>query len=282
MEFQQGDARPRQRALASSLSRPDTSFMTPSDEERRYSDEEFALILRLSSEAPAGPDPAPSQPGLTLAEIREIAGEVGIDPERVSRAAALLSSARDTGVSRVLGGHPRHRLEQSVPGTVPEARLGRVIDVARRALDTQGETREVLGALEWKGATNTTTVSVSVVPREGKTTLQAFTDRTESLAATYAGVGLPVTVVIAVTLGKLVFGETGAGIAAALLSGLPPGMLLARTLWKRSTSKWRERLLHLMDAMVREAEALAEVTRTGEGPGPHPGTGEGSSGVGAG
>jgi hypothetical protein len=256
--------------------------MSPTDEGCRYSDEEFALILRMASEAPGGPDPTPPQPGLTLAEIREIADQVGIDPERVSRAAALLASARDTGGSRLLGGHPRHRLEQSIPGSIPGPQLGRVIDVARRALDTQGETREVLGALEWKGETNAATVSVSVVPREGKTTLQASTDRTETLAAIYAGVGLPVTVVIAVALGKLVFGETGPGVAASFVTGLPPAALLARTLWKRSTRKWRERLLHLLDAMVREAEALAEVTGAEDGSGPDSGTGEGSPEVGPG
>jgi hypothetical protein len=256
--------------------------MTPSDEERRYSDEEFALILRLASETPAGPDPGPPQPGLTLAEIREIAGEVGIDPGRVSKAAALLPSETDPTLVRVLGGRPRHRLQLAVPCRVPPGELRRVMDVARRAMDTQGEAREVLGALEWKGSTGTATVTVSIVPGEGETTLEASTDRTESLAGLYGGVSLGVTMVIAVTLGKLVFGETDAGIAAAFLSGLPPGILLARTLWKRSTRKWRERLIHLMDAMVREAEALAGVRRAEDGSGPDPGTGEGSPEVGSG
>jgi hypothetical protein len=249
---------------------PDTSLMSPSDEERRYSDREFALILRMASKVPAGPDPAPPQRGLTLPEIREIAMEVGIDPEGVSRAALLLTSVGDAGASRLIGGHPRHRMEHTIAGRVPPEAMNRVIEVARRGLDTQGETREVLGALEWKGSTGTATITVSIVPGEGETTLQASTDRTESLTAIYAGVGLSVTVVIAVTMGKLVFGETGPGIAAAFLSGFPPGLLLARTLWKRSTKKWRERLLHLMDAMAREAEVV--VGRSGEEPGAPPNT----------
>ena len=53
-------------------------------------------------------------------------------------------------------------------------------------MDTQGEAREVLGALEWKGSTGTATVTVSIVPGEGETTLEASTDRTESLAGLYA------------------------------------------------------------------------------------------------
>lgn len=178
--------------------------MPSSNDERRYSEDEFALVLRMASEVQAGPDPAPPQEGLTLSQIREIAAEVGIEPERVSRAAALLPLAEDSLVSRLIGGQPRHRLEHSVPGVVPAGELGRVIDVARRALSTQGETREVLGALEWKGGKSTASFGVSITPREDETTL------------------------------------------------------IARTLWKRSTKKYRERLLHLMDAMAKEVEAVVE------------------------
>jgi len=118
--------------------------MPSSNDERRYSEDEFALVLRMASVVPAG-------------------------------------------------------------------ELGRVIDVARRALSTQGETREVLGALEWKGGT--------------------------SMAS---------------------FGETDAGLIASVLSSLPPSFLIARTLWKRSTKKYRECLLHLMDEAVVEEVADSE------------------------
>jgi hypothetical protein len=234
--------------------------MSSAADERRYSDEEFALILRTASEVRAGPAPAPPQEGLTLSEIREIAAEVGIDPERVSKAAALLPSVDDATIFGLLGGRPRQRLEHSISGVVPTAGLGGVIDVARRVLDSQGETREVLGALEWKGGTSTSSIVVSVTPRQSDTILQASVDRTEAMAGIYGGVGITVAGVITVVLGKLVFGETGAGIVAALLSGFTPSILLARTLWKRMTKRWQERLLHLMDAMAREAEAAAERT----------------------
>lgn len=245
--------------------------MSPTNDERRYSDEEFALILRTASEVQAGPDPAPPRQGLTLSEIQEIAAEVGIDPDRVSKAAALLPSATGEGLSRLVGGHPRHRLEHTVKGGVPTAALGRVIDLARREMDTQGETREVLGGLEWKGGTSTTSVTVSVTPREGETVLQASTDRSETMAGIFAGVTLPVGGIIGVTLGKLVFGESDAGIAAALISGMTPALIFARAIWKRSTRHWRERLFHLMDAMAREAEEAAGKAGGEGAPGAPPG-----------
>ncbi|MCK5651240.1 MAG: hypothetical protein KAJ42_07680, partial [Gemmatimonadetes bacterium] len=91
-------------------------------------------------------------------------------------------------------------------------------------------------------------------PRGGETTLQVAADRTEAMLGIFGGVGLPMAGVIGVTLGKLVFGESDAGILAAFVSGLVPSMLFARVLWKRSAKKWKERLLGLMDAMAREAE----------------------------
>jgi len=236
--------------------------MSPSNDERRFSEDEFALVLRMASEVEEGldspPPRLPSPEGMTLAEIQEIAVEVGIDPDRVSRAVALLPTRDDSTLVRLVGGHPRQRLEHWVSGEVPAKDLGRLVEVARKTFGVQGETREVLGAVEWKGSNNVTGFSVSATPGEGKTTLHVSTDRTESIMGIYAGAGMGVLGVVAVTMGKLVFGETDAGIVAALLSGIPPAFLVCRTLWKRSTAKWRDRALHLMNALAAEAEAAVE------------------------
>ena len=77
--------------------------MADQNDERHYSDEEFAIILRTASEAPDGFPPAlPPEPqdGLTLSEIKAIAAEVGIAPEKVSRAAALLPAGGDIPLMR--------------------------------------------------------------------------------------------------------------------------------------------------------------------------------------
>jgi hypothetical protein len=239
--------------------------MADPNDERRYSDEEFALILRTASEVTAGPDPAPAREGLTLSEIQEIAADVGIDPGRVSKAAVLLPAHGDAATLRLLGGPPRLRLEHTVPGVVPPERLGRIIDVVRRALDTQGETREVFGALEWKGSTAVTAAAVSVTPREGETVLQASVNRIEGMMGTLMGIGMGGAFVFSL-LGVALLGESGVGIAAGVLTGMSGGFLFARTLWKRSTRKWRGRLLQLMDAMAREAEVA--VGPSGEEPAP--------------
>jgi hypothetical protein len=148
---------------------------------------------------------------------------------------------------------------------VPEKDLGRIVAIARSAFEVQGEAREVLGTVEWKGDNNVTGFAVSATPRDGRTILQASTNRTEAAFGIYAGAGMGVLGAVAVTMGKLVFGETDAGIVAALLSGIPPALLVCRTLWVRSTKKWRERLLRVMDAMAAEAEGLVAQNEDIEG-----------------
>jgi hypothetical protein len=66
--------------------------------ERRFPEEEFRWILDRAARAnrPANVDPtsggAAGREGLTLREIQEIAGEVGVDPVAVEEAAARLSA----------------------------------------------------------------------------------------------------------------------------------------------------------------------------------------------
>ena len=232
--------------------------MPTSDSERRYSQEEFALVLRIASEEPDAPDDeeslelTPAREGLTLAQIQEIAAEVGIDPNRVSRAAALLPKGHESGLARILGGHPTTSLERVVEGEASEADLRRIADAVRREMGIPGKASEVLGALEWKGNTTATIVSASATPRDGSTVLQVSSDSAGALMTIVGAAGLPTLGAVALTLTKLVFGETDAGIVMGLLSGLLPAALVTRTLWSRTTKAWRGRLVKIMDAMSVE------------------------------
>jgi hypothetical protein len=62
--------------------------------QRVYSDEEFALILRKTAElASRAESPGSASTGLTLAEMKAAAGQVGFDPALVEQAARSPSRA---------------------------------------------------------------------------------------------------------------------------------------------------------------------------------------------
>jgi hypothetical protein len=246
--------------------------MPKPDDERRYSEEEFALVLQMASEQTDAPGEegtqvlAPVREGLTLAQIREIASEVGIDPDRVSQAASLLPQVRESGLTRLVGGHPVTSLETVVEGEASESDLRRIAEAVRREVGVTGKAQEVLGGLEWRGDMTTTMVSVSATPRDGSTVLQASADSTGALLAIIAAAGLPTLGAVAITLVKLVYGETDAGIVLGLISGLPPAALISRLFWKRTTRAWRGRLVKLMDAMRDETTKALPKLDAGDQP----------------
>jgi len=72
--------------------------------ERRYTDDETAAIFRAAAEQNQLPrGQAPNEGGLTLAELQEIGGEVGISPDAVASAATALDIHREATQRTILG-----------------------------------------------------------------------------------------------------------------------------------------------------------------------------------
>jgi hypothetical protein len=75
--------------------------------ERRYDEDEVRRIFELATrETPDGPAPRSAADGLTIAEVREIGEEVGIDSGAVMRAAASLDGTRPATQSSTSLGMP--------------------------------------------------------------------------------------------------------------------------------------------------------------------------------
>jgi hypothetical protein len=92
---------------------------------RRYDDREVAAIFRSAAEGPSSPEQQPSRDeGLTLAELRAIGREVGLDESAVERAAMTL----DLRVARS---------DRSLLG-LPIG-VGRSVDLGRRLSDEEWE-----------------------------------------------------------------------------------------------------------------------------------------------
>jgi hypothetical protein len=236
--------------------------MATNEEDRRYSEEEFALILKraieLDSRAPSLPQRAPAPPvlppgGLTLAEIQDIAVEVGVDPGRVVEAADQLVAPKWSPLAKLFGGPAKMSSQRSLARLVPPEEMSRLLDVPRALLKTDGESHEVLGGVEWKNTSKLTPVSVRISPEGEGARLHVAVERGgEAFLSHYVpmlwGLG-----VAGITIGVLDPASTGA-IVGIIAAGLGSGYAAARTIWVKSTKKWRT----VFRRMTSEIGALSE------------------------
>ena len=239
--------------------------MSEAEDKRRYSDEEFALILRRAVEIEGRPTPDPETPtlplptsdGLTLTEIQEIAGEAGIDPGAVAEAASALSLEKPSTLAIFLGSPPKMQVERFVPGHPSAEQMSVMIDQAREILERDGDANEVLGGLEWRfQESGESSTFIQVAPRGDGTRIrisvnragQAFLSYWVPMTASAVIAGITLGAIEPSTLGGFLFGFGGA---------LAAGYGIGRTIWRYSTRGWNDRLQRLLTAMIRTAEEAA-------------------------
>ncbi|MGD2153421.1 MAG: hypothetical protein PVG79_09140 [Gemmatimonadales bacterium] len=229
-----------------------------SEEDRRYSDSEFALILRRAFEleerrAGAGPGD-----GLTLREIQAVAAEMGLDPASVERAAALLPAASAGMAVRIFGGPSLYQMEYTATGELSKDNLNRVVDAIRRVTSHQGKVSEVLGSLEWETVGELSQIHVTVTPREGQTTVRVLANRGPAGALTYFLPGLAGLLGIGI-IGAITEPTTAVGVTSLVAGCLGGAFLTARTIFKSTTKRFRSRLRDLMDATSRAIGETLEI-----------------------
>lgn len=222
--------------------------------ERRFTEEEVALVLRRAAELDGSAAPTA---GLTLAEIRRIAEEAGIHPELVERAASMLNHQRRGPADRVFGGPSVYFAERDLPGELPRASFGDVAEIIRRVLGDTGQMTEVLDTLEWKSVGEPTVMTVTVRPHKGRTGVRVSANRGVSGMLVYVLTGTGGLVAGAITGAIL---EPGlAGGLAIMGSAAGAAFVTARTIWTRATARFTERFERLVDALGSAVRASAVV-----------------------
>jgi hypothetical protein len=115
-------------------------------DQKRYSEQEMAEILeRATAEEPASGAVSPSGGGLTLPQLQEIGGEVGISPARIADAARAVGSREGAGLQKRYLGTPR-----SVSRVVPLARPLTDDEWNRLVVDLR-ETFDAIGTVKVHG-----------------------------------------------------------------------------------------------------------------------------------
>lgn len=236
---------------------------------RRYSEEEVAKILDAATEVTsASTETAASGEGMTLAEVQDIAREVGIPAERVSSAAARLDTPPSTAA-------PTRKALGSVIG------VGRTVELKRPLTEEEWthlvvdlrSTFEAMGAVRVDGAfrqwRNGNLLAALEPTLDGGERLRLQTLKGD------AGVGLGGG---AVLLGFSVLVGTVALVTGSPFLALPAsavgftGLLGAGwiTAIKLTLPRWAETRQLQMDTLVerlleRMAESTPELTDGGEG-----------------
>lgn len=229
---------------------------------RRFNDGEIAQILKRASELQQSEPGDLSRAGMSLSEIEQVAGEAGIDAALVRRAAADLDAARmPQRESAFIGAPTLLQFERIVDGEVPESEYEMLVEEIRRTFSITGIVTTLGRSLAWTSAASeradSRIVNVSVVPRNGVTTIRVEEQLRANAAGTFictmglGGTGAMFAMVA--TLKAAFFGvAVPLGFGVTCLS-----YIAARLFYQSFVNKRTRELLQLLDRLTTYAVAVA-------------------------
>ncbi|NJD20708.1 MAG: hypothetical protein FIA95_15665 [Gemmatimonadetes bacterium] len=237
--------------------------------ERRFTDEEVAIILRDAAEPPTGTRRARDADGLTLGQLEEIAREVGMDPARIREAAGTLVLHRSGRRLPFFGTPVAPAFEREIQGAVPTGDLAGLVTTIRRILGRRGIGSSEFGAFEWRAQGVMGGRYVSVFQRGGSVRLRVFANFRDGLLLVALGAGGVLTVMVTALLAALGGKDLlGPGVLplGAILAALP-----TRALWRWVYRRQEDELAELTEARDQQLKAIPDsppAARTAPSPAP--------------
>lgn len=142
--------------------------------ERRFDEREVALILRKAAEVAREERPAAVLAGgMTLAEIKEIATEAGIDPSRVDAIARSIDTpVRRSRLDAFVGSPTNVRHDAVFAAELSEEDRGEAVRRIREALGTPGVVGGRADSVEWMDQDGLGGRYVTIAPAEGGTRVE--------------------------------------------------------------------------------------------------------------
>ena len=223
------------------------------DDQRVYSDDEFALILRKAAElASRVESPAASSEGLTLSEMKSAAAQAGLDPVLVERAAQMLAAtASASQLERLTGGPLRHNLEARFPIKLDENSAALLLSAVRITASQAG--RRDVGhssamGMTWHDGGDMESLSITARPAEDGTAVSVALDRRGTLGVVAMGSGI--ATILTILFGAFaLYPEAPALGIGGTIAGISGTLAVARGYWASSTRRVRERINVVMDAI---------------------------------
>jgi hypothetical protein len=231
--------------------------------ERLYSEQEVAAILRRSAKLQADRSSAEAT-GLTLSELKHIAGEVGIDPVHVEAACLDIERGVPEDGGRASSLFLPLKTEDSyvLSGGVGEEQWEDVANEIRRLYGAFGTVGQVGQQLNW---THTRfpepSIQVSVASRSGRTKVHAQSDYSNLMAFFMPVMFGSSAIVAAITIESL--GLPTGLVILSLGLWLTIYWMVVRSILTTQNRKERRRSRKLADQveeMLREGSEIAEST----------------------
>jgi hypothetical protein len=231
--------------------------------ERRYTEEELALILNRAAERQDGVQA--SAPRYSLSDIQEIAAGAGIAPDHVTSVALALRDRAGASEGGLLGAPSSFRFDDSVDGELSDEAVADLLELARRTLGLQGEVVHALGAVEWKASDAGGWTHVNVVRRGGRTSIGILSTHADAVGVAWTAGG---TGTILGSMGSvMMLGQlTAMPDPLALLGGIALGTggtwLAVRTLWRRYSRRSDDRIGALGSLLLEASRRAVDEGRT--------------------
>jgi hypothetical protein len=221
------------------------------DDQRVYSDEEFALILHKAAELASHVESTgASSAGLTLSEMKSAAAQAGLDPALIERAARMLATtAIASPLERLTGGPLRHEHDARFTVKLDENRAALLLSAVRITAGLAG--RRDAGhsssmGMTWHDGGEFESLSITARPEEDATAVTVSLDRRGTFAVVGMASGIAMMFAILFSVFAL-YPEAPALGVGGFIAGVGGILAAARGYWASSTRKVRERIGVVMD-----------------------------------
>ncbi len=230
-------------------------------EQRQFTDREVGEILKQAVEHSPGTTLAKTE-GTSLADLRAIAQEVGIDPSRLEAAARAVAE-RGQRAGRFLGFRRFTRLERRISGQLDPHDSPDILARIRHAMGRHGEVEQIHDAIEWTSSGESGTRHIAVSTRDGTTTIRASADMSQLAVVSYLPAGLLGTMATAIGIVTAAGEGSVAGLFAAV-AALPVAYGVARTIVTRVFHSESAKLRSAVDEVAAMVEESGGRTSSGD------------------
>lgn len=217
--------------------------------ERRYSNQELALILRRAVELEEKPGTFTESKGIALPEIQEIAREAGISPEQIARAIAELETRGSLEPFSLLGPKGVKREMRTLVTQASQEDLKELVRIIDEHIQAQGTVSEALGVIRWNGSDRFLNSQVALEPSDEGLHIRIEEKIPHKLRSMLHFIPGSYAAFIAAALAAQ--GDLAAPLIALLgLSAGAGGLALGGMVWRYISKRSSARVRALMDKLV--------------------------------